>query len=205
MLRFKLLYCVILIRRSDGSSLRSRIKCKSRENSCGRSRTRKVNFFIFVVNGLEVLKSLESDDDVVKDHNELLTSTFHCPYLSFKGITLLNFVFFLSIKKNMYVHISSYIHLNIYLIFENDLILDDKPVVVTHGDLLSLADRARVRTHLGELLGVPPMKQIFDISGDPSHTKTLMITFFFVLLALNRNLRYGLYFCLQKAAIQKIN
>ncbi|KAL3604683.1 hypothetical protein D5086_005542 [Populus alba] len=47
---------------------------------------------------------------------------------------------------------------------------DDKPVVVvTHGDLLSLNDRARVRVHLGELLGIPPAKQIFDIpeSHDP--------------------------------------
>lgn len=40
-------------------------------------------------------------------------------------------------------------------------------VVVTHGDLLSLNDRARVRVHLGELLGIPPAKQIFDIPGDP--------------------------------------
>ncbi|KAK1356019.1 Phosphate import ATP-binding protein like [Heracleum sosnowskyi] len=41
---------------------------------------------------------------------------------------------------------------------------DDKPVlVVTHGDFLSLSDRARVRVHLGELLGIPPKKQIFDI------------------------------------------
>lgn len=44
---------------------------------------------------------------------------------------------------------------------------DDKPVVViTHGDLLSLSDRARVRVQLGELLGIPPAKQIFDIPGD---------------------------------------
>ncbi|KAL5057616.1 hypothetical protein RYX36_029220 [Vicia faba] len=41
---------------------------------------------------------------------------------------------------------------------------DDKPVLVfTHGDLLSLSDRARVRAYLGELLGVPPTTQIFDI------------------------------------------
>lgn len=46
------------------------------------------------------------------------------------------------------------------------LFSDDKPaVVITHGDLLSLADRARVRVHLGELLGIPPAKQIFDIPG----------------------------------------
>nr|XP_004492278.1 uncharacterized protein LOC101507360 isoform X4 [Cicer arietinum] len=41
---------------------------------------------------------------------------------------------------------------------------DDKPVLVfTHGDLLSLSDRARVHAYLGELLGIPPTKQIFDI------------------------------------------
>lgn len=46
---------------------------------------------------------------------------------------------------------------------------DDKPaLVVTHGDLLSLSDRARVRVHLGELLGIPPQKQIIDIPGDHS-------------------------------------
>lgn len=44
---------------------------------------------------------------------------------------------------------------------------DDKPVlVVTHGDLLSLSDRARVRVYLGELLGISPKKQIFDIPED---------------------------------------
>lgn len=47
-------------------------------------------------------------------------------------------------------------------------VTDDKPViVVTHGDLLSLSDRARVRVHLGELLGISPTKQIFDIPGNP--------------------------------------
>ena len=51
---------------------------------------------------------------------------------------------------------------------------DDKPViVVTHGDLLSVSDRARVRVHLGELLGVHPTKQIFDIPGNPLKNITL--------------------------------
>ena len=46
------------------------------------------------------------------------------------------------------------------------ILTDDKPlVVVTHGDLLSRIDRARIRVHLGELLGIPPTKQIFDIPG----------------------------------------
>lgn len=51
---------------------------------------------------------------------------------------------------------------------------DDKPVVViTHGDLLSLSDRVKVRIYVGELLGVSPTRQIFDIPGMKfSHAKT---------------------------------
>lgn len=46
---------------------------------------------------------------------------------------------------------------------------DSKPVVVvTHGDRLSTFERARVRVQLGELLGIPPTSQIFDIPGDIS-------------------------------------
>lgn len=45
-------------------------------------------------------------------------------------------------------------------------ISDDKPaIVVTHGDLMPLSDRVRVCAYLGELLGVPPTGQIFDIPG----------------------------------------
>lgn len=41
---------------------------------------------------------------------------------------------------------------------------DEKPIVVlTHGDLLSLSDRTRIRMYLGQLLGIHPKKQIFDI------------------------------------------
>ncbi|KAK0589143.1 hypothetical protein LWI29_010251 [Acer saccharum] len=127
-----------VIRESDSSSLRDRIKCKARKNSCQLSENRMVNFFIFVVDGLSVLKSMESDgDDVEKQYTQMITTAFNCPYLSFK---------------------------------------DDKPVVVvTHGDLLSLTDRARVRTHLGELLGVPPMQQIFDISESDGPENELII------------------------------
>lgn len=46
--------------------------------------------------------------------------------------------------------------------------VDDKPaVVITHGDLLSHDERACVRLYLGELLGIPPTTQIFDIPGEP--------------------------------------
>nr|GMD20164.1 uncharacterized protein LOC109173662 isoform X9 [Ipomoea batatas] len=54
---------------------------------------------------------------------------------------------------------------------------DDKPVVVvTHGDLLSLSERVRVRVHLGELLGIHPKTQIFDIpESDDSGTKVAIL------------------------------
>lgn len=46
-----------------------------------------------------------------------------------------------------------------------NLIADDKPaVVVTHGDRLSLQQRAHVQNELVELLGIP-LQQIFDIPG----------------------------------------
>ncbi|WCJ37959.1 P-loop containing nucleoside triphosphate hydrolases superfamily protein [Euphorbia peplus] len=59
-----------------------------------------------------------------------------------------------------------------YLSFRDDLPV----VVVTHGDLLSLPDRARVRVHLGELLGIPPATQIFDIpeTSDPVTELTIV-------------------------------
>ncbi|XP_019178473.1 PREDICTED: uncharacterized protein LOC109173662 isoform X4 [Ipomoea nil] len=54
---------------------------------------------------------------------------------------------------------------------------EDKPVVVvTHGDLLSLSERVRVRIHLGELLGIHPKTQIFDIpESDDSGTKVAIL------------------------------
>lgn len=46
---------------------------------------------------------------------------------------------------------------------------DDKPILlITHVDELSLSERAHVRIHLGDLLGIPPATQIFDIPGDIS-------------------------------------
>lgn len=38
--------------------------------------------------------------------------------------------------------------------------------MVTHGDELSFHERAQVRTYLGDILGIPPSEQIFDIPGD---------------------------------------
>jgi hypothetical protein len=115
----------LVIRDSDSSNLKTRLKCKARQSGYGSREIRMVNFVIFVVNGVSILKSMYADDGAEKHYSEMVAATFSCPFLSFK---------------------------------------DDKPViVVTHGDLLSLSDRARVRVHLGELLGISPTKQVFDI------------------------------------------
>lgn len=45
-----------------------------------------VNFVIFVVNGLSVLKSMDSNDDSDMKYLQTMATAFSCPYLSFKGI-----------------------------------------------------------------------------------------------------------------------
>ncbi|WRX08447.1 hypothetical protein QQP08_000934 [Theobroma cacao] len=142
----------LIIRESDGSRLRSRMKCKTQEDNCQSTEMRKVNFVIFVVHGVSFLKSMEGDDNEGKQYIQLITKVFNCPHLSFK---------------------------------------DDKPVVVvTHGDLLSLSDRLRIRVHLGELLGIPPAKQIFDIpeSCDPITELTIVEMLRYSLEHADRNL-----------------
>ncbi|EOX93819.1 hypothetical protein QUC31_004308 [Theobroma cacao] len=142
----------LVVRKSHQSSLRRRMKCKTRERSWKSCETRTVNFVIFVVDGITVLKSMEGDGPDETQYMEMITRAFMCPYLSFK---------------------------------------DDKPaVVITHGDLLSLADRARVRVHLGELLGIPPAKQIFDIpeSDDPATALTIVDMLRYSLEHADRNL-----------------
>ena len=42
-----------------------------------------MNFVIFVVDGLSVLKSMDAKDD---QYNEILFETFNYPFLSFKGM-----------------------------------------------------------------------------------------------------------------------
>ncbi|KAF3431677.1 hypothetical protein FNV43_RR26409 [Rhamnella rubrinervis] len=128
----------LVIRDSDSPSLKSRIKCKASGTRSVSREIRKINFVIFVVNGLSVLKCMDNDEGADTRYTQLIASTFNCPYFSFG---------------------------------------DDKPlVVITHGDLLSRFDRAFVRVHLGELLGIPPTKQIFDIpeSDDPITKVTII-------------------------------
>ncbi|XVF32131.1 hypothetical protein REPUB_Repub17cG0055600 [Reevesia pubescens] len=142
----------LLVRKSDDSSLRRRMKCKTQGLGWQSCKTRAVNFVIFVVDGVTVLKSMEGDGPAEVQYMQMITSAFKCPCLSFK---------------------------------------DNKPVLVTtHGDLLSIADRVRVRVHLGELLGIPPAKQIFDIpeSYDPITELTIVDMLRYSLEHADRNL-----------------
>ncbi|KAK4268235.1 hypothetical protein QN277_024920 [Acacia crassicarpa] len=117
----------LVLRRTDDQSLKKLLKKRACKTGCFFRKRMKVNFVIYVVNGLSVLKSLENTGTLETGYTDMVASTFNCPYLPFK---------------------------------------DDKPVlVVTHGDLLSLPDRARVCAYLVELLGIPPA-QIFDIPAE---------------------------------------
>ncbi|KAI3749672.1 hypothetical protein L2E82_20288 [Cichorium intybus] len=118
------------------SSLQARIKRKSRQEKLVPYKRRTVNFVIFVVNGLEILKCLDSNEADTR-YTEIVSEVFNSPFLSFK---------------------------------------DHKPaIVITHGDQLSLSERALVRVYLGELLGVHPSKQTFDIPDDNEPTTELTI------------------------------
>ncbi|CAM8907978.1 unnamed protein product [Rhodiola kirilowii] len=131
----------VVIRNSDDSGLKGRllVLTRGRQTGCISCKIRKVNFVIFVVNGVSVLKAMDSEGAATDQHyNKLVATTFRNPYLSFR---------------------------------------DDKPVLVfTHGDLLSLVDRVRVRIYLGELLGIPPATQIFDIPETDDAATDLPIT-----------------------------
>lgn len=127
----------LIIRDSDAPSLKMSLKCKAQQSGSPSSVIRKVNFVIFVVNGFQVLRSINSDKKEDRAYVEMVAKIFSCPYMSYK---------------------------------------DDKPVIaVTHGDLLSLGDRARVLVYLGEKLGIPPVKQIFDIPENSDPTSELAI------------------------------
>ncbi|CAK9140905.1 unnamed protein product [Ilex paraguariensis] len=142
----------LVLRECDHSSFKTRLKYKARQNGYRVSEIRMVNFVIFVVNGLSILKAIESDDETGPRYTQMIATMFNSPFLSFK---------------------------------------DDKPViVVTHGDLLSLSDRARVRVHLAEQLGIPPKTQIFDIpeSCDPATELAIVDMLRYCLEHADRNL-----------------
>lgn len=60
------------------------MKCKVRKNGSQSKEAKMVNFVIFVVNGIAVLKSMDSEDEG-KKYTQMIATTFNCPYLSFKG------------------------------------------------------------------------------------------------------------------------
>nr|XP_043635906.1 uncharacterized protein LOC122607050 isoform X2 [Erigeron canadensis] len=119
---------------TDNSDLQDRMKGKAHQDGLLSYQRRRVNFVIFVVNGLSVLKCLDSNGADTQ-YTQMVAQVFSSPFLSFK---------------------------------------DHKPAIaITHGDLLSLNERARVRIYLGELLGVHPSKQTFDIADDCEQTTEL--------------------------------
>ncbi|KAJ8622274.1 hypothetical protein MRB53_030803 [Persea americana] len=70
---------------------------------------------------------------------------------------------------------------------------DDKPILlITHVDELSLSERARVRIQLGDLLGIPPATQIFDIPDkcDLSSELTIVEMLRYCLEHADRNLPF---------------
>lgn len=66
--------------------MRKSLKGKAHKKGYLSSKTRKVNFVIYVVNGLLVLKAMENDGALETQCVQSIVSTFNCPFLSFKGI-----------------------------------------------------------------------------------------------------------------------
>nr|CAD1842422.1 unnamed protein product [Ananas comosus var. bracteatus] len=119
---------------SDDVATKQNIKIMARHGGFLHCQKRTVNFVIFVVDGVSILNSIDSEDT---QYINLVVENFKYPFLSFK---------------------------------------DSKPVVVvTHGDRLSTFERARVRVQLGEVLGIPPTSQIFDIPGVNDYDTELTI------------------------------
>lgn len=78
-----------------------------------------VNFVIFVVNGLAVLKSMDKNLDPL--YSELVSATYKCPFLSFKGKQSIS-IYFLS--PFVVVPFSSFL-INLFLEIKIHLSLSD--------------------------------------------------------------------------------
>lgn len=61
------------------------MRCKARGSCRPFSVIRRLNFVIFVINGLTALKSMDSNHDGQSQYMQLIANTYNCPYLSFKG------------------------------------------------------------------------------------------------------------------------
>lgn len=74
----------LVVRNTDNQGLRKSLKVKARKKGYLSSKTRKVNFVIYVVNGLLVLNAMENADALETQYIETIVSAFNCPFLSFK-------------------------------------------------------------------------------------------------------------------------
>ncbi|XP_027335108.1 uncharacterized protein LOC113849408 [Abrus precatorius] len=74
----------LVVRKTDNQKLRKSLKGKAHKKGYFSSMTRKVNFVIYVVNGLLVLKAMENTSALETQYIETIVSTFNCPFLSFK-------------------------------------------------------------------------------------------------------------------------
>lgn len=84
MLNFCLISFIFLVRKSDSVTLKAQLKLKARRCFAS-SQFRVVDFVIFVVNGISVLESMDSDDATKKQYSQMIASDFNNPLLSFKG------------------------------------------------------------------------------------------------------------------------
>ena len=82
------------IRNTDNRILKKSLKCKAHKKGFFYSKIRKVNFVIYVVNGLSVLKAMENTGALETQYSETIISTFNSPFLSFTGICKTRFYFF---------------------------------------------------------------------------------------------------------------
>lgn len=76
-----------MIRNTDNWSLRKALKHRARRTDYFSSKRRKVNFVIYVANGLSVMKAMETTSTSEAQYINTVVSTFNSPYLSFKGIS----------------------------------------------------------------------------------------------------------------------
>ncbi|XP_047167884.1 uncharacterized protein LOC124836740 isoform X1 [Vigna umbellata] len=74
----------LAVRKTDNERLRKSLESKAHKKGYFSSETRKVNFVIYVVNGLLVLKAMKNAGALETQYVETIVSTFKCPFLSFK-------------------------------------------------------------------------------------------------------------------------
>jgi hypothetical protein len=73
-----------LNRDTDDDAKIKNLESMGRQYSCLPCKTRKVNFVIFVVDGISILRSIDSNK---KEYMDMLCQTFMNPFLSFGGMS----------------------------------------------------------------------------------------------------------------------